>query len=308
MRCLTMEPGEHVRGPGRFILLCVVSLFLYAAVAARAQDLRAGYAKVDITPTSPVMLGGYDLRDAPSDGVWGNDRLYARALVFEASGVRVAFVECDVIAIRGHDLFRRKISEATGIPGANILLGDAHNHAAPSPNAEAKTEWDSRFAEGVVKAAQQAVANLQPVRIATGTGHARIAMNRRQVKTTDTESPLTYDENGASQSFGKHKTDHPVLIHEFGGVVRLGANPMGPVDDVVEIVRLDTVAGHPLAVMIHCACHGTSLGGGTARFPASGWDGCKGMSKGTFRGWALSTCKEPRATSTRASSVVLTAM
>jgi neutral ceramidase len=261
MRCLTMEPGERVRGAGRFILLSVVSLFLYAAVAARAQDLRAGYAKVDITPTSPVMLGGYDLREAPSDGVWGNDRLYARALVFEASGVRVAFVECDVIGIRGHDLFRRKISEATGIPVENILLGDAHNHAAPSPNAEAKTEWDSRFAEGVVKAAQQAVANLQPVRIATGTGRARIAMNRRQVKTIDTESPLTYDENDASQSFGKHKTDHPVLIHEFGGVVRLGANPMGPIDDAVEIVRLDTVAGHPLAVMIHYACHGTSLGG-----------------------------------------------
>src|SRR5271167_4306710 len=104
MRCLTIEPGEHVRGAGRFVLLCVVSLFFYAAVVSRAQDLRAGYAKVDITPTGPVMLGGYDLREAPSDGVWGNDRLYARALVFEASDVRVAFVECDVIGIRGHDL------------------------------------------------------------------------------------------------------------------------------------------------------------------------------------------------------------
>ena len=261
MRYLTNGLGEHVRGAGRFRFLCIVSLLLYGAVVVRAQDFRAGYAKVDITPTNPVMLGGYDLRDTPSDGIWGNDRLYARALIFEASGVRVAFVECDVIGIHGHDLFRQKISEATGIPVANILLGDAHNHAAPSPNAEAKTEWDRRFAEGVVKAAQQAVANLQPVRIATGTGRSRIAMNRRQMKTIDTESPLTFDENDASQSFGKHKTDHPVLIHEFAGVVRLGANPMGPIDDEVQIVRLDTVAGRPLAVMIHYACHGTSLGG-----------------------------------------------
>jgi len=74
------------------LLLWIITLLLYATVAARAQGLRAGYAKVDITPIGPVMLGGYDLREAPSDGVWGNDRLYARALVFDASGVRVAFV------------------------------------------------------------------------------------------------------------------------------------------------------------------------------------------------------------------------
>jgi len=207
------------------------------------------------------MMGGYDLRGAPSDGIWGSDRLYARALVFEASGVRVAFVEADVIEIQGHELFRRKISEATGIPMANILLGDAHNHAAASPSAEAKTEWDRQFAEGVVKAAQEAVANLQTARIAAGVGHSRIAMNRRQMKTADADSALTFDENNSSQSFGKHKTDHPILIHEFGGVVRLGANPLGPIDDAVQIVRVDTAAGRPLAVMIHYACHGTSLGG-----------------------------------------------
>jgi len=241
--------------------LLVASLLLFAAAPARAQDLRAGYAKVDITPTGPVDLGGYDLRGAPSDGIHGNERLYARALIFEASGVRVAFVEADVIEIQGHDVFRRRISEATGIPEGNILLGDAHNHAAPAPNAEAKTAWDGQFASGLLKAATQAVANLEAVRLAAGVGHSRTAMNRRQVKTVDADSVLTFDENNSSQSFGQHRTDKPVLIHEFGGVVRLGANPLGAIDDAVEIVRLDTLAGHPLAVMIHYACHGTSLGG-----------------------------------------------
>ncbi len=260
MRKPTMEPGNYLYGTHPLRLLCILCLLLGAA-PVRGQDLRAGYAKVNVTPAGPVMLGGYDLRGAPSNGIWGKDRLYARALVFEASGVRVAFVEADVIEIQGHDLFRREISEATGIPVRNILLGDAHNHAAPSPNAEAKTEWDRQFAEGLVKAATQAVANLQPVRIAAGTGHSRIAMNRRQVRPADVDSTLTFDENAVSQAFGKHKTDHPVLIHEFGGVVRLGANPLGPIDDAVQIVRVDTAEDHPLAVMIHYACHGTSLGG-----------------------------------------------
>jgi hypothetical protein len=247
------------RGGVRIVLLG--GLLISVVIAGKAQELRAGYAKADITPTGPVMMGGYDLRGAPSDGIHGHDRLYARALVFEASGVRVAFVEADVIEIQGHDLFRRRLSEATGIPEANVLLGDAHNHAAPSPNAEPKADWDRDFAKGLVKALTDAVANLQVVRVAAGTGHSRIAMNRRQVKSADSDSPLTFDENNSSQSFGKHKTDHPVPIHEFGGVVRLGANPLGPIDDSVQIVRLDTAAGRPLAVMIHYACHGTSLGG-----------------------------------------------
>ena len=135
-----MEQGKHLYRTHTIRLLCILSLLMFAALPGRAQDLRAGYAKVDVTPAGPVMLGGYDLRGAPSDGIWGNDRLFARALVFDASGVRVAFVEADVIDIQGHDAFRRMISKATGIPVTNILLGDVHNHAAPSPNAEAKTE------------------------------------------------------------------------------------------------------------------------------------------------------------------------
>lgn len=261
MRTRMIEQREHAYGvAGRRFLIMIV-LLLSAVVAGRAQELRAGYAKVEVTPTGPVMMGGYDLRGAPSEGVYPHDHLYARALVFEASGVRVAFLEGDVIMIQRTDLFRRRVSEATGIPVENILLGDAHNHAAPSPDGELKTDYDRQFSDGLIKAAQEAVANLQPVRIAAGSGRSRIAMNRRQVKPADSDSYLTFDENNSSQSFGKYKTDHPVMVHEFGGVVRLGANPLGPIDDAVQVVRLDTAAGKPMAVMVHYACHGTTLGG-----------------------------------------------
>jgi len=251
----------HLLEVPRVIVLLMPTVLLFAAASGWTQDLRAGYAKVDITPTGPVTMGGYDLRNAPSDGVYPGDHLYARALVFAAAGVRLVFVVADVISVETHEVFRQNISAATGIPVSNILLGDVHNHAAPAPNAPAKTEWDRVYADGIVKAATEAVASLQPVRIAAGTGHSRIAMNRRQVRPADSDSPLTFDENNTSQSFGKAKTDSPVLIHEFGGVVRLGANPLGPIDDAVQLVRVDTKAGKPLALMIHYACHGTSLGG-----------------------------------------------
>ena len=249
----------HVRD--QRLLLGLFSILIPAAMTANAQGLRAGYGKADITPNEPVEMGGYNMRNAPSDGVWGHEHLYARALVFEAAGERIAFLETDVIIIREADAFRRRVADATGIPMEHVLLGDAHNHAAPSPNGKLESNWDRVFDKGLVTATMQALANLQPVKIAAGTGHSRIAMNRRHMIPTDVDSSLTFDENDVSQSFGKFKTDNPVSIHEFGGVMRLGANPAGPIDDAVQVVRIDKADGKPLAVMIHYACHGTSLGG-----------------------------------------------
>ena len=235
--------------------MALAAVLLIVATPSYPQGLRAGYAKVDITPTGPVYMGGYDLRDAPSDGIHGNDRLYVRALVFEQNGTRIAFVMADVIGIYNHDSWRSKISEATGIPAADILLGDVHNHAAPSPYDKRNAEWVKQFEPALLAAVRDANARLEPVHIAAGTGHSRIAMNRRQVRTADTMSTLTFDENDRSQTFGKAKTDKPVEIREFAGVVRLGANPDGPIDDKVQVVRIDSTSGKPIAVMIHYPCH-----------------------------------------------------
>ena len=240
----------------------LAALFLMiVGPAAFAGQIKAGYAKTDVTPHEPVFMAGYDMRGTPSDGVHGNDKLNVRCLVFDDGSRKVAFVEGDVIIIRDTDEFRRRISAATGIPVENILLGDAHNHAAPSPTPKGETNWDREFSTALIATVQKALANLQPVRLAAGQGHSRIAMNRRQVRPQETDSYLTFDENDVSQSFGKSKTDQPDRIHEFAGVSRLGANPAGTIDDAVDVVRVDTMDGKPLAAMIHYACHGTSLGG-----------------------------------------------
>ncbi len=242
-----------------------VAAVLCLAACAWAGEVRAGYAKIDVTPREPVQLGGYDLRGAPSNGVHGSDRLFVRSLIFDDGTAKLAFVEADVIGIHDHDEFRKRISARTGIPVSNILLGDAHNHAAPAPGPKGGTAWEKLFGDALVSVVEKAVSSLQPVRLGAGDGHSRIAMNRRQVQPGDRDSFLTFDENNVSQSFGKAKTEHPVKVHEFGGVMRLGANPGGSIDDAVQVVRIDTAAGKPLAVMVHYACHGTSLGGRNGR-------------------------------------------
>jgi len=236
-------------------------LFAAAVGPAAAGEIRAGYAKSDITPQEPSMMAGYDLRDAPSDGIHGHDKLYLRCLAFDDGSRKMLFVEADVIMVRDTEEFRKRISDATGVPVDHILLGDAHNHSAPSPGSKGENAWEKQFASALISTSRNAIANLKPVRIAAGDGVSRVGINRRHVVPADSDSAQTFDENARSQSFGKYKTETPAAIHEFGGVMRLGANPGGPIDDAVQVVRIDTADGKPFAVMIHYACHGTSLGG-----------------------------------------------
>jgi len=246
-------------------VLIAVAIAVLLAGPCYAQQIQAGYAKEDITPTEPVQMGGYSLREGLSEGVHDGDRLFVRAICFSDGAQSVLFVESDVIDSQETPAFRERIAAATGIPKDHILAGDAHNHAAPMPDPNGKSAFDRRYNEALLAAAKRAVANLQPVRIAAGQGRSRVAMNRRQVRPADSLSETTFDENDASQSFGKAKTDKPVKLKDFGGVVRLGANPAGPIDDAVQLVRVDDMAGKPIAVMVHYACHGTSLGGRNAK-------------------------------------------
>ena len=107
------------------ILAVIVTLCGWGT--ARGGAIRAGFAKTDVTPHEPLFMGGYDLRNAPADGVHGNDKLYVRALAIADGTQKVLLIEADVIMLRDHDEFRRRIAAATGVPADHILIGDEHN-------------------------------------------------------------------------------------------------------------------------------------------------------------------------------------
>ncbi|MDY0099159.1 MAG: neutral/alkaline non-lysosomal ceramidase N-terminal domain-containing protein [Bacteroidales bacterium] len=245
-----------------FVLTLMQLSLLQTKSYSQDKVLKAGIARLDITPTENLFMGGYDesCRSGPSNGVFGS--IYIRALVFDDNTSRVVFVETDIVSLPPAEYLtvRNLISAETGIPSDNIMLGCVHNHAAPYPGEKNKnSDWSRQLHERFATVVKSAVADLEPVRIGGGTGRSNIAMNRRKVL-TDTVSYLTFDENNSSQSYGKHKTNKPVMIREMAGVSRLGNNPMGPIDDEVGILRIDRISGQPKAILINYACHGTSLG------------------------------------------------
>ena len=243
---------------------------------AVAQDpvLRAGIAKTDITPAERLYMGGYDssCRSEPSLGADG--KIYVRALVFDDNNRKVVFIETDIVSFPNEDYqqIREMISSGTGIPFENIMLGCVHNHAAPYPDAMNKnSKWSNQLRGNIVLTVKNAIKDLEPVKIGGGTGKSTIGMNRRK-QMTDTTSFITFDENNSSQSYGKYKTGSPVMIREMEGVMRLGANPSGPIDDEVGILRIDRISGEPKVVFVNYACHGTSLGGRNNMVSAE-WNG-----------------------------------
>ena len=70
--------------------LLLLLAFLLAGPAA-AEELRAGAARIDITPPTGFAMWGYASRkDQPSQGV--RDPLFARAVVLEVGKDRIAIV------------------------------------------------------------------------------------------------------------------------------------------------------------------------------------------------------------------------
>ncbi|MCX6969932.1 MAG: neutral/alkaline non-lysosomal ceramidase N-terminal domain-containing protein [Verrucomicrobia bacterium] len=93
--------------------------------------LRAGFGRADITPGKPCFLVGYPHVERISTGT--HDPLLASALSLESGGRALIFLSVDLLFVSPgwtRDC-RVRISDATGIPPENILIGATHTHSGP---------------------------------------------------------------------------------------------------------------------------------------------------------------------------------
>ncbi len=95
------------------------------------SGLRAGFARRDITPKQPCFLCGYPHVERIWTGV--HDPLYASAVCLENQGMAVLLISLDLLFVTTDWAreCRERISQATGIPPAHILIGATHTHSGP---------------------------------------------------------------------------------------------------------------------------------------------------------------------------------
>jgi len=118
-------------------LFAAFTLLLLPGSTARAEELKAGVASVDITPPLELNapLGGYGERmNRPAQGV--HDRIYAKALVLTSGSKKFALITVDIVG------FPPPVKPAlvarladSGWTSGQIMLLPSHSHTSIEMNA-----------------------------------------------------------------------------------------------------------------------------------------------------------------------------
>jgi len=183
----------------------------------------AGAAKVDITPALGVPLMGYGARVGGAAGV--ADRIHARALSLESHSrhpILVVSAElCLISSAQATDL-RGRIAARTGLPLDAILVACTHTHSGP----------DTGIAERSAGRPEPAhVVGLFDGIVAAG----ELAWRNRE--------PATLAWAFTKAQIGRNRRSADAQI-----------------DSGLEVLRVATSAGRPLAVLFRHSCHGTVRG------------------------------------------------
>jgi hypothetical protein len=193
-----------------------------------AGRLRAGTAKVDITPPAGIAMCGYGARTEGAEGI--HDPLCARVLLLSDGHASLAIVSADLVYLHSD----RIIAEARRRWGvSHLILSGTHTHSGPVLDASA---WYSAMEDKVITAIGEAAGILFPARIGMGSG------------------PVD------GECFGYNRR----AVGPDGKVSMWWSNrdrkPMGPTDPVVRVIRIDDERGRPRAVLANYACHPVTLG------------------------------------------------
>jgi hypothetical protein len=251
---------------------------LLAGAAAAAEPAppgwKAGVAVQKITPDAPMWLAGYASRNKPAEGTL--TELYVKALALQdPDGGRLVLLTSDLVGLPRDltDAVAAAVRKKTDLPRERLMFTCSHTHTGPvvggsladmydMPEEEAKkiAPYTEKLRGWMTDVILRALDDLKPAKLAHGQGSAGFAVNRR--KPTDK------------------------------GIIN-DANPDGPVDHDVPVLRVTTPDGDLRAVVFGYACHNTTLQffqwsgdyagfaqmnleekhpGATALF----WDGCGG--------------------------------
>lgn len=229
-----------------FLFLFLAGAFFPAGQASinvsAAKPLKAGLARIVITPDKPVWMAGYAARTKPSEGKL--QELEAKALALEdASGNRFVLVTTDLLGIPGalSSEIAEHANKSHGLRRDQILFNSSHTHSGPvlsgslvgayeldsAQNARVN-EYTQELKTKLIRLIGEALRDLSPAKISYGRGAAPFAMNRRQFR---------------------------------NGQMVIGTNPEGVVDREVPVLRIEGANGTLRGIAFGYACHNTTLTG-----------------------------------------------
>lgn len=226
-------------------VVLILSMLGMALPAQASVELRAGIARVEVTPATLMTMYGYANRKCgPANGI--RDPLWAKVVVLQAGDERVAIVTADVGSLVSERL-RRDVAEKLGIPV--LLLAASHTHSAPAflpfgsapaTSPEART-YLQELEDRIFGAIQEASRSMFRARLGIGRGSLQLGYNR-----------LLMRDDGRARAL-------------FDNLDRV---PYGPVDPEIALLRVEDDAGRARALLVHYAVHPVVLGPSSCKYSA----------------------------------------
>jgi hypothetical protein len=228
--------------------LFIIGISFLLPLPRAGAALQAGVAQVEITPPTGLSMYGYGSRKGTSIGTL--DPLMARVLVLTAGEKSLALVVLDlgrVFAPAWIERLRAHAQKSSGI--SYVLVAATHTHSGPAidddyPPREGP-DWETGVLEKVSRAVEEAHRHLVGARLGTGYGVVYIGHNRLRVNPDGT---VTWFEINKSMI------------------------PTAPTDATVSVLRVDSIEGQPLAILVNYACHPVVFGPDNLQYSAD-WPG-----------------------------------
>jgi len=210
-----------------------LSLVLFPIRFLAASEIKAGLARLEITPPIGYAMAGYGARQGISKSI--HDSLFTTVLVLRTSEDSLALVTADLVTMFSPRV-EREIQRNSGI--RHVLLSSSHTHSGPLPPLggqapEAMRVWWHETESKMIRAVTMADEQIFSARIYGGTGQAYIGHNRRRMLA-----------NGTVETFWRNAE----------------MLPTAPVDPTVSVLRVDDSEGKLRALVVNYSCHPTVLG------------------------------------------------
>lgn len=229
-------------------LLMATNLFTSTTAYALENELRAGAAAVDISPTTfPIAVNG-GFTASYADKV--NSPLHARAIVAGQGESQVAIVVVDscMMSRTFLDEVKTMSSKQTGIASDHIVISATHTHTAPASmsclGTDADPEYQAYLRIKIVEAIAAAKANLEPAKVGWGSIDASDYMAiRRWILRPDrmAKDPFGNTTVRANMHAGRNWDDV--------------TGESGPEDPELAMIAFQTLSGDPIAILSNLSMH-----------------------------------------------------